>query len=191
MKPLTGRVSYTKVFATCAALVALGGGTAAVATDGSSGGPSAAVAAKQSAKRVGLYRGTTELGKAVSFRITRKRKVVGFTISNMEVTCTIVGPDPPLYNKPPHTLKAPPMKLKGVAKFKYENPLDESGPSQWLRVDGKIDGGAGGSTHPPGYVNTNMKGNAEWLTWNGPFRQNGTEVCGTEGDDWEAKKVGK
>jgi hypothetical protein len=29
------------------------------------------------------------------------------------------------------------------------------------------------------------------LTWNGPFHQAGTEFCGTEGDDWEAKKVGK
>ena len=152
---------------------------------------SAAIASKKSAKRVGFYRGTTELGKAVSFRITKKRKVVGFTISNMEVTCTIMGPDPPLYNKPPYTIKAPPMKLQGVARFKHEDPKDVTGPWQGTYVDGKIDGGAGGGTHPPGYVNTHMKGNAEWLTWNGPFHQAGTEFCGTEGDDWEAKKVGK
>ena len=109
---------------------------------------------------------------------------MGFTISNMEVTCTIMGPDPPLYNKPPYTIKAPPMKLQGVARFKHEDPKDVSGPWQGTYVDGKIDGGAGGGTHPPGYV-------AEWLTWNGPFHQAGTEFCGTEGDDWEAKKVGK
>lgn len=116
---------------------------------------------------------------------------MGFTISNMEVTCTIMGPDPPLYNKPPYTIKAPPMKLQGVARFKHEDPKDVTGPWQGTYVDGKIDGGAGGGTHPPGYVNTHMKGNAEWLTWNGPFHQAGTEFCGTEGDDWEAKKVGK
>jgi hypothetical protein len=180
-----------RLMATLTGLLVLGAGAAAVAASGAAGGAPAKTASKESAKRVGLYRGTTELGRAVSFRITKKRKVVGFTISNMEVTCTVVGPDPPLYNKPPFTIKAPPMKLRGVARFRHEDPLDESGPSQWLRVDGKIDGGAGGSTHPPGYVNTHMKGNAEMLMWNGPFRQNGTEVCGTEGDDWEAKKVGR
>jgi hypothetical protein len=173
-----------------AAFVVLGGGTVAVA-GGADGGPSATTASKKSVKRVGFYRGTTELGKAVSFRFTKKRKVVGFTISNMEVTCTIMGPDPPLYNKPPYTIKAPPMKLQGVARFKHEDPKDVTGPWQGTYVDGKIDGGAGGGTHPPGYVNTHMKGNAEWLTWNGPFHQAGTEFCGTEGDDWEAKKVGK
>ena len=116
---------------------------------------------------------------------------MGFTISKMEVACTIMGPDPPLYNKPPYTIKAPPMKLQGVARFKHEDPKDVTGPWQGTYVDGKIDGGAGGGTHPPGYVNTHMKGNAEWLTWNGPFHQAGTEFCGTEGDDWEAKKVSK
>jgi hypothetical protein len=181
---------HIRVAAVASALLVACGGTVALATGGASTGPVAS-AAKVDKKRVGLYRGTTELGRTVSFRITKKRKVVGFTISKMEVTCTIVGPDPPLYNKPPFTLKAPTMKLEGVARFKYQNPLDESGPSHWLRVDGKIDGGAGGGSHPPGYVNTHMKGNAEMLWWNGPMRQDGTEVCGTEGDDWEAKKVGK
>ena len=176
--------------AAAAAFVVLGGGTVALA-GGADGGSSATTASKKSAKRVGFYRGTTELGKTVSFRFTKKRKVVGFTISNMEVTCTIMGPDPPLYNKPPYTIKAPPMKLQGVARFKHEDPKDVTGPWQGTYVDGKIDGGAGGGTHPPGYVNTHMKGNAEWLTWNGPFHHAGTEFCGTEGDDWEAEKVSK
>ncbi|MGZ5360824.1 MAG: hypothetical protein ACXWZW_04315 [Solirubrobacterales bacterium] len=52
--------------------------------------------------------------------------------------CARAGAPPPPYSKPSFTIKAPPIKLQGVAKFIYEDPVDESGPFRGIHVDGKI-----------------------------------------------------
>lgn len=99
------QLSYAKVTATGAAFLVLGGGTAAVAKTGGDRGPSAQIAKKKGDRRVGTYRGTTEEGGTVSFRITRKHTVVGFTTPNVPVTCYLERANP--YSGPPFTITAP------------------------------------------------------------------------------------
>ena len=180
MNRLTAKLGYAKLMATVATSLVLGGGTAAVATSGAAAGPSAQIAKKKSDRRVGTYLGTTEVGGTVRFRITRAHKVVGFTMPNVPVQCSVydVG-NPPPYDKGTFTITAPPMKLLKGPKFLYEDPPDESGPFQGIHVDGK--GAFGGG----------MKGNAVMISWNGPYFQFGTEHCGTEYVDWSANKVGR
>jgi hypothetical protein len=177
---LTAKLSYANLMATLAALLVLGGGTAALATSGAARGPSAQIAKKKSDRRVGTYRGTTEVGGTVSFRITRKRMVVGFTVPNVPVMCYLEKENQ--YSGPPFTITAPPIKLEkgpeGGPSFRYDAPGDTSGPSQWIHVDGK--GAPGGG----------MKGNASMESWNGPPGGPGTEECYTGFVDWSAKKVG-
>lgn len=176
--------------AAAAAFVVLGGGTAAMALGGGAGEPSATMATKKSEKRIGFYRGTIEVGGTVSFRITKKRKVVGFTMPDVPVECRLFQPgDDAVRSGPPFTIKAPPMKLQGVARFLYEDPVDNTGPFQGIHVDGKI--ALQGGSFPPGYVETHMHGNAAMISHNGPAFQNGTEHCDTEYVDWNANKVGK
>lgn len=173
-----------------AAVVAVVIAGSAVAEGGSVGEPSAAIATKKSSKRVGAYRGTTEVGGTVSFRITKKRKVVGFTMPDVPVECRLFQPgEDAVRSGSPFTIKAPPMKLQGVAKFLYEDPVDDTGPFQGIHVDGKID--LQGGSFPPGYVETRMKGNAAMISHNGPVFTDGTEHCDTEYVDWNAQKVGK
>ncbi|MGZ8679241.1 MAG: hypothetical protein ACXW0P_12230 [Solirubrobacterales bacterium] len=65
--------------------------------------------------------------------------MVGFTMPNVPVECRVLERGgPPPYSKPSFTIKAPPIKLQGVAKFIYEDPVDESGPFRGIHVDGKI-----------------------------------------------------
>jgi hypothetical protein len=180
---LTAKLSCAKLTATLAAFLVLGGGTAALATSGAAGGSSAQVAKKKSDRRVGAYRGTTEEGGTVSFRITRKSMVVGFTMPNAPLECEVVqqGGGGPRSTRPV-TITAPPMKLQkgpeGGPQFLYEDPPVTSGPFQGVHVDGKGDVGGG------------MKGNAAMISWNGPPDQPGTERCGTGYVDWNARKVG-
>jgi hypothetical protein len=174
-------LSFAKLMATIAAFAVLGGAAAALAASGAAREPNAEIA-KKSDRRVGTYRGTTEEGGTVSFRITRKQRVVGFRMPNVPVECYVLQEgNPPPYPKGTFTITAPPMKLKkgpeGGPQFFYEDPPDESGPFQGIHVDGK--GAPGG-----------MKGNAVMISWNGPATQFGTEHCGTKYVDWNAKKVG-
>jgi hypothetical protein len=166
-----------------AALFVLGGGTAALATSVSDRDPSVRIAKKKRDRRVGAYRGTTEEGGTVSFRITRKGYVVGFTMPNVPVYCRVIqqGGSPPPTPGTPFTITAPPMKIhkgpEGGPQFLYEDPFDPSGPFQGIHVDGK---GA-----PAG-----LKGNAAMISQNGPANQIGTTQCDTKFVDWSAKKVG-
>jgi hypothetical protein len=180
-----------RLIAMLTGLLVLGAGSAAVVASGAPSSGPVASAAKLNKKRIGLYRGTTEVGGTVSFRITGKRKVVGFTMPDVPVHCNLFQPgDDVKRDGIPFTIKAPPIKLQGVAKFLYEDPVDNTGPFQGIHVDGKIDTGFGGS-FPPGYVETHMKGNAAMISQDGPAFQNGTEHCDTDYVDWSAQKVGK
>jgi hypothetical protein len=176
---VTSKLSYAKVMVALVASIVLCGGTVALATSGAARGPSAQIAKKKNDRRVGAYRGTTEVGGTVSFRITRGQKVVGFTMPNVPVECYILQQgNPPPYPKGTFTITAPPMQLQSGPKFLYEDPIDQSRAFQGIHVDGKGDVGGG------------MKGNAVMISWNGPADQFGTEHCGTEYVDWSAKKVG-
>ena len=187
MNRLTSRRSYAYLVATVAALLALGVGTAAHATSTADRGPIAKVAKKKSNRHAGTYRGTTEEGGTVSFTITRKGLVVGFTMPNVPVQCRVYQPPgnpgepPPPYPGPPFTFAAPTMKLikgpEGGPQFFYEDPPDSSRAFQGIHVDGK--GAPGG-----------MKGNAAMISWNGPETQSGTVQCNTKYVDWSASKVG-
>jgi hypothetical protein len=162
------------------ALLVFGGPSAATALDGAAGGPRATTAKKSSA-RVGTYRGTTELGGTVSFRFTKKRKIVDFTMPDVPVECVLKqqGGNSAPYSKPPFTITAPPMKVEGVAKFLYEDPVVETGPFQGVHGAGTPDGAG---------ARRALKGNAVMISWNGPAYQVGTEHCGTEYVDWNARK---
>jgi hypothetical protein len=177
-----------RLIATLTALLVLGAGTTAAATGGSSDGPTAGVA-KGGVNRVGLYRGTTEVGGTVSFRITRKRKVVGFTMPDVPVKCVIQQPGQgePEYDGPPITIKAPRMKLRGVAKFSFQDLGNDKVADSGFFADGKPDTTQGGVNPAQG----RLKGNGGAFYWNGPAFEEGTEYCATEYVDWEAKKVGK
>jgi hypothetical protein len=177
---LGSKLRHANLVATLAAVLVLGGVTVALATSGAARGPSAQIAKKKSDRRVGAYRGTTEVGGTVSFRITRGQRVVGFTTPNVPVTCYLDKDNP--YSGPPFTITAPPMKLEkgpeGGPSFLYDARGDTSGPAQWIHVDGK--GAPGGG----------MKGNASMESWNGPPGSPGTEECYTGFVDWSATKVG-
>jgi hypothetical protein len=176
----TSRHTQAKLMAAVSAFLVLGGGTAAVATSGGDRGPTAQIAKKKN-RQAGTYRGTTEEGGTVSFRITRKRMVVGFTMPNVPVYCRMIQQgNPPPYPGTPFTITAPPMKLQvgpeGGPQFLYEDPIDTSGPHQGIHVDGK--GAPGG-----------MKGNASMISANGPAGEIGTTQCDTKFVDWSARKV--
>ena len=182
MDRLTSRLRYATLIATLAASLALGGAIAAPASSGGDRGPAAQSAKKKKNRYAGTYRGTTEEGGTVSFRITRNSVVVGFTMPNVPVQCRIYQQgNPPPYPGPPFTITAPTMKLQkgpeGGPQFFYEDPPDDTRAFQGIHVDGK--GAPGG-----------MKGNASMVSWNGPRTQFGTEQCSTVFVDWSARKVG-
>lgn len=180
MDRLTSNLTHAKATATLAVFLVLCGGTAALAASGATGGPSAQIAKKKSDRRVGAYQGTTEEGGTVSFRITRKGVVVGFTMPNVPVICYLKKENP--YSGSPFTITVPPIKLEkgpeGGPTFLYDERGDTSGPSRWIHVDGK--GAPGGG----------MEGNGSMESWNGPPGQPGTEECYTGFVDWSARKVG-
>jgi hypothetical protein len=165
------------VIAAAAAVLVAGGTTAAVAAGE---GASKSTLASLKKKRVGSYTGTTEEGGTVSFRITGKLKVVGFTMPDVPVTCRLFQPGEDVVSPgTPFTIKAPPMKVRKGPKFLYEDPVDETGPFQGIHVDGKgaSDGG--------------LQGNAAMISHDGPTFQDGTTHCDTQYVDWEANRVSK
>ena len=101
--------------------------------------PAAAPAyAKQKDRRVGKYRGEIDLpsplpanspatGGTVSFRITKNRKVVGFTATDVPVYAEylVENEQNSLFTEGVFesrmTFSVPPMSLEGVARFYYDN----------------------------------------------------------------------
>jgi hypothetical protein len=169
-------VTRRRLAAAATALLVACGGTASVAAGE---GANKSTVASLKKKRVGFYTGTTEEGGTVSFRITNKLKVIGFTMPDVPVTCTLFQPDENVSSAgKPFTIRPPAMKLRKGPKFLYEDPPVD-GPFQGIHVDGKgaSDGG--------------MKGNAAMISQDGVPFQDGTTHCDTEYVDWEANRVGK
>jgi hypothetical protein len=166
---------------------------------------------------VGTYKGTTEEGGKVSFKLTPNRKIVGFTLTNATLYCltdkhrgSVIPTREPEYTKPlakiTHQGSIP---MKQVSKrnpqgkeFELREPAQENVARQSGTFRGRIEDllkltPAGAIVLPEkGFV-----GEVEFETANGPTpfpsSQNptpvwapGTEWCVTKPIDWKAKKPG-
>jgi hypothetical protein len=137
-------------------------------------------------RRVGSYRGTTEDGGTVSFRITRGRQVTGFTARNVGQRCytaPLINPSLQEQDKGTVKITAPPMRIEGAARFSFSNrPAPAGVASQEIEVSGKPNSSGG---------RTGLKGFVFLYTWNSPREAPGTEVCTTGQKEWTADKVRK
>jgi hypothetical protein len=166
---------------------------------------------------VGKYKGTTEEGGTVSFRFTRKRKIVGFTLTKATLYCltenkrgSVIPTREPEYTKPLATITHPgPIRMRGVSKrfpqgkeFRLSEPSPEGAARQSGVFTGKVENLL--TVTPAGAVVLPEKGfvgEVEFETANGPTpfptSKNptpvwapGTEWCVTKLIDWKAKKPG-
>ena len=162
---------------------------------------------------VGSYKGTTEEGGTVSFRMARDSKIVDFTLTKATLYC-VTKPSgnvvifEPEYTKPLPTITRGPIPMRGVSK-KYpqgkEFEIGGPGPEGVARQTGKFSGKVVDLTSTPtGGITLPGKGfhgEVEFETANGPTPfpsvENptpvwapGTEFCTTRAIDWDAKKPG-
>jgi hypothetical protein len=186
---------------------------AAVVTTGAFLG--AADAKKKQPSVVGRYKGTTEEGGKVSFKLTSSARIVQFILTNATLYC--LGPThgskiptrEPDFTKPLDKITHGPMRMKKVSKkfpqgkeFEFRDPFNENVARRIGIFRGKlVDLLPTGPTGvvPPG---KRFKGEVEFETANGPTpfptSQNpapewapGTEWCVTKAIDWTANKAGK
>lgn len=149
--------------------------------------PSDADARKKVNRRVGVYQGAVETGGKVSFRITKKLRVVEFRATNVPQRCyTEPLVDPATQEQPKGTVTfgAPTMKLDKGGKFSYVNfpgyrPGLQPGPYREIMLKGKPTSG------------TKFEGKVFLHTANGNTDVPGTEVCTTGEPDWTASKLAK
>jgi hypothetical protein len=164
---------------------------------------------------VGKYKGTTEEGGTVSFRLTSNRKIVGFTLTNATLYCKTetnskIPTREPEYTKPlPKITHNGPIPMRGVSKKHpqgKEFDLSEPRPENVARQAGSFRGQIEDllKLTPAGPVVLPEKGfigEVEYETANGPtpFPSSknptpewapGTEWCVTKPIDWKAKKPG-
>ena len=139
---------------------------------------------KQENRRVGKYKGTTEAGGPVSFRFTKNRRIINFSVPGAKLYCGITPapgqPRQPDYEKGTVDIAAPPIRVTGVAKFEFSDPFPGGGlPYARNFVKGK-----------PGGTSA-LKGTAAYGSANGDDQATGTEVCATGILDWTARKKKK
>ncbi len=162
---------------------------------------------------VGSYKGTTEEGGTVSFRMTKAAKIVDFTLTKATLYCVtkpsgnVVIFDPE-YTKPFPKITRGPIPMRGISKkypqgkeFEIGAPGSEGVARQTGKFTGKVvdltSTPTGGITLP----GKGFHGEVEFETANGPTpfpsSQNptptwapGTEFCTTRAIDWDAKKPG-
>jgi hypothetical protein len=163
---------------------------------------------------VGSYRGTTEEGGTVSFRMTHNARIVDFTLTDATLYCLTessgkIAIFEPEYKKPLPTITHGPIPMRGISKKKYpqgkEFEVGGPGPEGVARQTGKFSGKVVDLTSTPtgGTVlpGKGFHGEVEFETANGPTpfstSQNpnpvwapGTEFCTTRAIDWYAKKPG-
>jgi hypothetical protein len=149
----------------------------------------------------GTYRGTTEEGGTVTFRLTRKAKIVGFRLTNATLYC---GTQPGTFDE--YTMRTirithAPMPMQKVSKknpqgkkFEVSDPLPYDRAYQGGLFTGHVedltstpDGGA--------VVGRGMQGEVNYGTANGPTPPGalwapGTESCATKYIDWDATRPG-
>jgi hypothetical protein len=161
---------------------------------------------------VGKWVGTTEHGGTVSFGVTRDGKIVGFTLTNIELTCYTGVPDEyPTRSTKRVTITHGPMPMTGKSskwpqgkKFEFHDPFS---PYDGAGEGGDFTGELGDLVRPgPGILvegKKSMLGEVAYIITNGPIPSNvntvwpvGTEACDTGGPtgrsllDWGAKKKG-
>jgi hypothetical protein len=157
-------------------------------------------AKKHKKSMAGTYRGTTEEGGTVTFRLTRRAKVVGFTLTNATLYC---GTGPGTFGEYTRTITIThaPMAMQRVSKknpqgkkFEVSDPLPDDRAYQGGLFTGHVedltstpDGGA--------VVGRGMQGEVNYGTANGPTPPGslwppGTEECATKFIDWDATRPG-
>jgi hypothetical protein len=174
-----------------------------------------AVDAKKKTKSlVGKYKGITEEGGKVSFRITGRGKVVGFTLTKAKLYC--LGPHrgskiptrEPEFTKVLPKITHGPMRLKNRKRkyplgkeWKVADPFNENVARQTGVFTGKVADLVSGPTSVV-LPDKAFHGEVEFETANGPTPfptaarpippewAPGTEWCVTKLIDWDAKKPG-
>jgi hypothetical protein len=154
--------------------------------------------------------------RTVSFSVTRDGKIVGFTLTNVELYCRTANPGDYPGNYTLSTKRvtithgAMPMTGKSSKwpqgkKFEFHDPFSPyDGAGEGGDFTGKLGDLLGGPTHDqilPG--KKSMLGEVAYIITNGPIPPNvntpwavGTEACDTGGPtgrsllDWRAKKAG-
>jgi hypothetical protein len=172
----------------------------------------AADAKKKTKSLAGKYKGTTEEGGAVSFRLTRNAKIVGFTLTNATLYCvtkfsTQIPTRNPEYTKTV-TISHGPIPMRGVSnknpqgkKFRVSDPAPEDAARQDGVFTGKVVSMTSTPTGGTVLAGKGFRGEVSYETANGPTpfpsSENpnpmwapGTEWCVTNAIDWDAKKPG-
>jgi hypothetical protein len=163
---------------------------------------------------VGSYEGTTEEGGAVSFRVTRGAKVVGFTLTAATLYCTRGYPEErvtyfPDYTKSVTVRHPGPIPMRKVSKKHPQGKeflLDEPRPENQARQSALFKGKTVEllKPSPTGSIvlpNRGFVGEIEYETADGPtpFPSSANplpewdpnrEWCVTKPIDWSAKKPG-
>lgn len=164
---------------------------------------------------VGPYKGKTEEGGTVSFRITRAAKVVGFTLTGATLYCSRGYPEEKVTYFPDHkksvTVAHPgPIPMRGISRRRPQGKeffLDEPSPLLKARKTALFKGkavtlvrsGPGGVAI--GLPEKGFQGEVEYETADGPTPFSTTqdprdlwdpnrEWCVTKPIDWTAKRPG-
>jgi hypothetical protein len=167
------------------AAIACAAGAVAVHQPGTAG-------AKKGASAAGKYKGLTEYHGTVSFRLTRKGKILGFTLTNATMYCSVVAapgdPEPPEYEKVVTVTHGP------IPINKKSNKNPQGKKFELTDATGYYKGGIVELTSGPtgGRVldEVGFNGETYFETTSGPPKAPGTELCGTKLIDWEAKRPG-
>jgi hypothetical protein len=164
---------------------------------------SAPAEAKKPNKRVGDYEGTIEPvlndagtaeipGGTVSFRITKKRRVVGFTAKNVPLYCHIAPNFSSGFHKGTVTFGFPTLSLQGAGRFFFLAGSDTTTTATHLtEVTAKLYPAAAPQPFPesPGGSKTSFQGKVGYLNTTGSTEQDGSEHCSTGEIEWTARKV--
>jgi hypothetical protein len=159
--------------------------------------------AKKASARVGAYTGTIQPvlndagtgqipGGTVSFRITKKRRVVGFTAKDVPQYCHIAPNFSSGFINGTVTFGFPPMALQGVGRFSFQDGSDTTTAATHL-TEVRAKPYPAGAPRPfpesPGGGGTSLQGKVWHLNTTGPTDVDGTEHCSTGEIDWTARKA--
>jgi hypothetical protein len=171
---------------------------AAVVTAGPLAGAAGAKRKNVEVLRPGKFVGATEEGGSLTLTVTRKGKIVGFTLTNATLYC-VTNPATDLHLFPETkaeytkviTITHAPIQMQEVSKknplgkkFLVNDPFSATAPSEGGLFEGKL------ASLQRGFVviGTGLSGQVLWTTNNGPIAVSGTERCATKYIDWEAKR---
>lgn len=156
-------------------------------------------AKKKKAKSIaGRYAGPTEENGTVSFKLTRKGKILDFTLTGATLYCVVeptnVNPTYfPDYTRTATITHAPmamqkktPNKNPQGKRFEVNDPIYEDRAHDGSYIKGAIASLLTGTR----VVGTGFSGEVSYGSTTGPVDTPGTEICVTKYIDWEAKRPG-